>query len=193
MKKEVKKEPVLMKAEDFPLQMPCQVKMEEYQHYAVWSSEEERKTVRTRTIATTIIFLISGALIIYRGLNSSWTYSDLLTILGVLLMGYGIIDVFYQFFLFKSVLRKHIAKEYKKEERYSREVTFCFAEDKVVSFWKGQHQSTYYYDEILSRKENEKLLLLTMKNGKILVWPQRVIKEASAEIQAIIAGLGKEA
>lgn len=193
MKKEVKKEPVLMKVEDFPLQMPCQVKMEEYQHYAVWSSEEERKTVRTRTIATTIIFLISGALIIYRGLNSSWTYSDLLTILGVLLMGYGIIDVFYQFFLFKSVLRKHIANEYKKEERYSREVTFCFAEDKVVSFWKGQHQSTYYYDEILSRKENEKLLLLTMKNGKILVWPQRVIKEADAEIQAIIAGLGKEA
>jgi len=193
MKKEVKKEPVLMKAEDFSLQMPCQVSVEEYQNYAVWSSEEERKTVRTRTIATSIIFLISGALIIYRGLHSTWTYSDLLTILGVLLIGYGVLDVFYQFFLFKSVLKKHIAKEYKKEERYSREVTFCFAEDKVVSFWKGQHQATYYYDEVLTRKENEQLLLLTLKSGKILVWPQRVIKAASPEIQEIIARLGKEA
>lgn len=193
MKKEVKKETVLMKMEDFPLQMNCQVSLEEYQDYAVWSSEEERKTVRTRTIATSIIFLISGALIIYRGLHSDWSYSDLLTVLGVLLMGYGVLDVFYQFFLFKTALKKHIAKEYKKEERYRREVTFCFAEDKIISFWKGQHQATYYYDEVLKRKENDKLLLLTMKNGKVLVFPQRAIKGAGAEIQNIIAALGKEA
>lgn len=191
MKKEQKKEPALLKVEDFPLQMNCQVSLEEYQNYAVWSSEEERKTVRTRTIATSIIFLISGALIIYRGLHSTWTYSDLLTVLGVLLMGYGLLDVFYQFFLFQTVLKRHIAKEYKKEERYSREVTFCFAEDKVISFWKGQHQATYYYDEVLSRKENEQLLLLTLKSGKILVWPQRVIQSAAPEIQDIIARLGK--
>ncbi len=190
-KKEIKQEPVLMSVEDFPLQMNCQVSLKEYQDYAIKSSEEERKKVKNKTLMTSALFLLSGAFIIYRGVNSTWVYKDWLTILGVLCVGYGLLDVFYQFVLFGTVLKRQIAKEFKKDERLSREMTFCFAEDRMVSFYKGSHQGTFFYDEVFEKEDCGAVLLLKLKNGKVMVFPKRVVEAADPQIRTIIDGLGK--
>ncbi len=190
-KKEIKQEPALLTVEDFPLQMDCQVSLKEYQNYAISSSEEERKKVKNKTLMTSALFLLSGAFIIYRGVSSTWVYKDWLTILGVLCVGYALLDVFYQFILFSTVLKRHIAKEFKKDERLSREMTFCFAEDRMVSFYKGSHQGTFFYDEVAEKEDCGEILLLKLKNGKVMVFPKRVIAAADPQIQTIINGLGK--
>ena len=193
MKKVVKQEPVKLSASDFPLQMDCQVTLEEYQAYALWTSEETRKTVKKRTLISSAILFVAGVIVMFRGMNSTWVYHDWITILGVLAMVYGVLDLFYQFVMFPSVLKKQMAKEFAKDSRLNREMTFCFAEDRMISFYKGAHQGTFFFDEVVKRQENEQLLLLSLKNGKIIVLPKRVIAAAAPEVQKILAGLGKEA
>lgn len=193
MKKTVKQEPAKLSVEDFSLKMNCQVTLEEYQNYALWTSEETRKTVKKRTMISSAIFFIAGVIIMFRGMNSTWTYHDWITILGVLFMVYGVLDLFYQFMLFPSVLKRQMAKEFAKDSRLNREMTFCFADDRMISFYKGAHQGTFFFDEVLKRQENEQLLLLTLRNSKIIVLPKRVIAAAKPEIQHILATLGKEA
>ncbi len=190
-KKEIKQEPALLTMEDFPLQMNCQVTLKEYQNYAITSSAEERKKVKNKTLLTSALFLLSGIFIIYRGVTSTWVYKDWLTILGVLCAGYAILDVFYQFILFGTVLKRQIAKEFKQDERLGRDMTFCFAEDRMVSFYKGSHQGTFYYDEVAEQEDCGDIQLLKLKNGKVMVFPKRVIAAADPQIQQIIHGLGK--
>ncbi len=193
MKKTVKQEPVKLSEADFSLKMNCRVTLEEYQNYAIWTSEDTRKTVKKRTMISSAAFFIAGVIIMFRGMNSTWTYHDWITILGVLLMVYGVLDLFYQFMLFPSVLKRQMAKEFAKDSRLNREMTFCFADDRMVSFYNGAHQGTFFFDEVLKRQENDQLLLLSLKNGKIIVLPKRVIAQAAPEIQHILATLGKEA
>ncbi|MBP1581500.1 MAG: hypothetical protein J6A26_03795 [Oscillospiraceae bacterium] len=190
MKKKVQQEAVKLTVQDFPLQMNCQVSLEEYQSYAVSSSEEQRALVRKRTMLSSAVLFIAGVIVLFRGLNSDWVYHDWITIGGVLLMAYSVLDLFYQFVLFKTVLKRQIAKEYEKDQRFGREMTFCFAEDRMISFYKESHQGTYFYDEILSKEEQGPVLLLKMKNGKIMVFPKRVIQGADPQIQAIISKFG---
>ena len=192
MKKTVKQEPVKLSEADFSLKMNCQVTLEEYQNYAIWTSEDTRKTVKKRTMISSAIFFIAGVIIMFRGMNSTWTYHDWITILGVLFMVYGVLDLFYQFMLFPSVLKRQMAKEFAKDNRLNREMTFCFAEDRMISFYKGAHQGTFFFDEVSKRQENDNLLLLTLKHGKIIVLPKRVIAQAAPDIQHILATLGKE-
>ena len=126
----------------------------------------------------------------FRGMNSTWTYHDWITILGVLFMVYGVLDLFYQFVLFKTVLKRSVAKQFRSDERLGREMTFCFAEDRMISFYKGAHQGTFYYDEVDMRQENADIIMLTLKNGKVMVFPKRIVSKADVKIQKIIAGLG---
>ena len=62
----------------------------------------------------------------------------------------------------------------------------------MISFYKGAHQGTFFFDEVSKRQENDNLLLLTLKHGKIIVLPKRVIAQAAPDIQHILATLGKE-
>lgn len=190
-KKELKQEPVKLTVEDFPLKMNCQVTLEEYQNYAVWSSEEERATVRKRTMISSAVLMIAGVLVLLRGLNSDWVYHDWLTIGGILLMAYAVLDLFYQLLLFKTVLKRHMAKEYAKDPRFSREMTFCFTDDHMVSFYKGAHQGTFFYDEVVKKEQLHDICLLTLNSGKIMVFPNRVLEQADPQIKEIVAHLGE--
>lgn len=189
-KKEIKQEPVKLTVDDFDLKMECQVTLEEFQAYALWGSEEAQKAAKKKTVIYSTLFFLSGLFIMYRGMNSAWVYHDWLTILGVVLVAYSLLDVFYQFVLFKSVLKRSVTKQFKTDSRLSREMTFCFAEDRMVSFYKGAHQGTFYYDEVDMRQENADIIMLTLKSGKVMVFPKRIVNNADAKIQEIIAGLG---
>lgn len=178
-----------LRVEDFPLQMNCQVQLEEYQSYAIQSSEELRKQVKKRTVLTSAVLLIVGAVLMRYGVGSSWIYQDCITILGVLMMAYAVVDVFYQLFFFQIVLKRNIAKEYAKDPRLSREMTFCFAEDRMVSFYKGAHQGTFFYDEVQKTERLSDLLLLSLNNGKIMVFPYRVLEQADPKIREILETL----
>lgn len=178
--------------EDYPLQLPCQVSLEDYQDYALFSSQESRKKVRRRTALTSAVLTVVGLLLaVYGSAKSSWAYNDLVTVLGVLVVAFALTDVFYQFFLFPSVLRRNIAKEYRRDSRLGRELIFCFGEDHMSSFYEGVHQGTFFYDEVLSRQENQRLLLLSLKNGKIIVFPKAQLAGAAPEIRQIIDSLGR--
>lgn len=178
--------------EDYDLQLPCQVSLEDYQDYALFSSQESRKKIRRRTALTSAVLAVVGLLLaLYGSTRSTWAYNDLVTVLGVLVLAFALTDVFYQFFLFPSVLRRNIAKEYRRDSRLGRELIFCFGEDHMSSFYEGSHQGTFFYDEVLSRQENERLLLLSLKNGKIIVFPKAQLAKAPAKVQQIIDSLGR--
>ena len=189
-KKEIKQEPVKLTVDDFDLKMDCQVTLEEFQAYALWGSEEAQKAAKKKTMIYSALFFLSGLFIMYRGMNSTWVYHDWLTILGVVLVAYSLLDLFYQFVLFKTVLKRSVAKQFRSDERLGREMTFCFAEDRMISFYKGANQGTFYYDEVDMRQENTDIIMLTLKNGKVMVFPKRIVSKADVKIQKIIAGLG---
>jgi len=178
-------------ADDYELQLRCQVSLEDYQDYALFTSQESRKKVRRRTLLTSSLLCVVGLLLAVGGTRSAWAYNDLITVLGVLTAVFALTDVFYQFFLFPSVLRRNIAKEYRKDSRLGREQLFCFGEDHMSSFYQGVHQGTFFYDEVLGRQENERLLLLSLKNGKILVFPKAQLAKAQPELRQLIDSLGR--
>ena len=190
MKKDIKQETGKLTMDAFPLQMECQVTLEEYQAYALWGSKEAQKQAKKKTLVLSAVLFLAGAVILYRGLQKNWVYHDLLTVFGILLMGYAILDLFYQFVLFKLVLKRNISKQFQKDERLKRKMTFCFAEDRMISFYKGNHQGTFFYDEVVQKQENDQIIMLTLKNGKVMVFPKRIVQQAKPEIQEIIARLG---
>lgn len=190
MKKEIKQEPIKLTVDDFPLQMQCKVSLEEYQNYALWGSEEAQNVAKKKSLKWGLVLILAGIAVLYRGLTSTWVYHDWLTIIAVLLMAYAVVDIFYQYVLFRSVLKHSIKKQYNEDSRLGREMTFCFAEDRMVSFYKGAHQGTFYYDEVTERQENDSILMLTVKSGKVIVFPKHIVEKAQPEIQNIIARLG---
>lgn len=176
--------------EDFPLQMPCQVTLDEYKEYALWSSREDWKKAKKRCVIQSAILLAAGVIIVWRGLQKTWVYHDILTVFGILMIGYAVFDLVFQFLMFPTLLKRNVGKEFQKDSRLGREMTFCFAEDRMVSFYEGGHQGTLFYEDVIRREENQKMLLLSLKNGKNMVFPKRVINQAKPEIQDILARLG---
>lgn len=189
MRKELKKE-THQTVHDFPLQMNCQVTLEEYKKYALWAGQKDRGKTKKRCVIQSAVLLAAGAAIVYQGFLKQWAYHDILTVLGILLIGYAIFDVVLEFLLFPVLLGRNVAKEFHKDARLGREMTFCFAEDRMVSFYNETHQGTFYYDDVIKKEEIDQLILISLKNGKTMVFPKRVIEKADPKIQSIIAGLG---
>ena len=189
MKQETKKSGKLT-VEDFPLQMLCRVTLEEYQNYAVWSSKESREKNKKKCLIQSAVLIVAGLIIVYQGLMKTWVYHDILTVFGILLIGYSLFDLFYQFIMFNTILKRTITKDFKKDPRLGRDMTFCFAEDHMASFYEGKHQGTFYYDDVIRKEEIQGLVLLSLKNGKTMVFPQHIIDGADPKIQEIISKLG---
>lgn len=189
MKKNIKQENTKLTVDDFNLKMNCQVTLEEFQEYALWGSEDAQKVAKKKSAISALFLSLAGAFLIYRGLTMNWVYHDWLTIIGVILIAYSLMDLFYQFVLFRAILKRSIVKQFNGDERLGRNMTFCFEDDRMVSFYNGNHQGTFFYDEVVKKQESQNIIMLTLKNGKVMVFPKRIIAQADSKIQKIIADL----
>lgn len=183
------KEQKLLTVDDFANRMKCSVQLEEYVEYALIHAKPHQEKAQKKTLLLSAVLTACSVLVGYQSQTKNWEYGELWLVFAILVFAYAMFDLFYQFVMFRSLLKKSVAKEFKKDPRLSRTMDFCFAKDKMVSFYNGKHQGTFFYDEVIRKEVTPSMVILFLKNGKNILLPKRDLEQANSFIQETIANL----
>lgn len=176
--------------EDFDHKLTFSLSQEDYLEYSRSQSAPMWKKTRKKTLIYLGVFVVLGIAALVRAqYTQDPLWKDIYSVGGVLLIVYQLFNVFYNFWIFPKAMERSVLKELKKDPRTLQEVTLCFDEEKIVSFCQGAHQSSFFYEDILYRKETPRVQILEMRNGKCLVLPKTVLEQADETIRQKVEGI----
>lgn len=183
------KEQKLFTVDDFENRMKCTVNLEEYVEYALIHSKHHQKKAQKKALVLSALLAVCSVLVGYQSQTQGWEYKDLWLVFAILVFTYAMFDLFYQFIMFSHLLKKSITKEFKKDSRLSRTMDFCFTDEKMVSFYEGKHQGTFFYDEVTQKEITPSMVILFLKNGKNILLPKRDLEQANQYIRTTVENL----
>ena len=176
---------------DFEHRMTVTLEPKHDINYAMTHSRDQIKKARKRAIFWAIFFFVLGAIALFKGASMEGSMADIYLVAGILMIVYQLFNLFYHFVMFPVALKRSVSKELKKDPSLLSPMEYAFEPDKIVCFLDGKHRNSVLMEDILGVEDLEDTLIIQIKGGKRMIFPQNTLEQADPVIQKQIKSLQK--